>query len=71
MQYYDDFRGTCWRYGSVLRPFNQLNLGRLEYLPGSDKLDDRFHFGTAAFAREMTDFEVNQFDLTLVEKEER
>jgi hypothetical protein len=70
--YYDEFTGTAYRYGATLRPFNQLNLARLEYLFLSDQADPSFpRFGTAAFARKLTDFEVSQFDLTFVSEENR
>lgn len=59
-----------YRYGAELRPFNQLNLNRLEVDPTSFLKDERFPFGTMAFRRQMTEFEVNQFDLTFLGEEE-
>lgn len=70
-QSYDEYRGTAYRYGATLRPWSQLNLNRLGYIAFSDQADPRFAFGTAAFSRRMTDFEVSQFDLEFIGEENR
>ena len=63
---------TRYRYGATLRPFGQLNLNRLDLCPSLTSFEPRhgFRFGTAAFHRRLTDFEVNQFDLEYLGEEE-
>lgn len=61
----------AFRYGGTLRPWGQLNLRRLEVCDFGWRPDhgERFTFGTAAFHRQLTDFEVRQFDLQYLGEE--
>lgn len=59
-----------YRYGATLRPFTQLNLNRLQACPPSLQPAEGFAHGSMLFHRLLTDFEVNQFDLTFLGEDE-
>lgn len=61
---------THYRYSSLLRPFSQFNLNRLEACPTSFRQLPQQPFGTMAFHRRLTAFEESHLDMTLVGEEE-
>lgn len=63
---------TAYRYRTTLRPASQLNLQRLDYLPGSDlpPTRERFDHGSFCTTRPLTAFETSHLDLEPLGEEE-
>lgn len=61
----DTYDGPRWRYGLTLRPFGPY-MPRDGLILGSWDRDGRFAFGTVAYARPLTQFQVDQFSLVQV-----
>lgn len=63
--YDDTYVGPRWRYGHTLRPVTH---GPQGFIVLSGRPHPDFpSFGTADYPRQLTAFEVNQFDLVLLE----
>ena len=67
MNFFDDeYEGPRWRYGMTFRPL-MIGAQPRDFIIQSDRKHPNFRHGTVDYPRLLTDKEIYDFELTLVE----